>query len=50
MVGLPGQTPHDLALDLFLKELDADMIGIGPFIPNADTPLANEKVETFRQR
>ena len=44
MVGLPGQTPHDLALDLaFLKELDADMIGIGPFIPNADTPLANEK-------
>jgi biotin synthase len=40
MVGLPGQTPYDLALDLaFLKELDADMIGIGPFIPNPDTPL-----------
>jgi len=40
MVGLPGQTPYYLALDLaFLKELDADMIGIGPFIPNPDTPL-----------
>ncbi|MGQ9856176.1 MAG: [FeFe] hydrogenase H-cluster radical SAM maturase HydE [Fervidobacterium sp.] len=40
MVGLPGQTPYDLALDLaFLKEIDADMIGIGPFIPNPDTPL-----------
>lgn len=43
MVGLPGQTYYDLALDLaFLKELDADMIGIGPFIPNPDTPLANQ--------
>lgn len=41
MVGLPDQTSYDLALDLaFLKELDADMIGIGPFIPNPDTPLA----------
>ncbi|MEJ5258111.1 MAG: [FeFe] hydrogenase H-cluster radical SAM maturase HydE [Fervidobacterium sp.] len=40
MVGLPGQTPYDLALDLaFLKEIDADMIGIGPYIPNPDTPL-----------
>nr|WP_245530609.1 [FeFe] hydrogenase H-cluster radical SAM maturase HydE [Pseudothermotoga thermarum] len=44
MVGLPGQTPYDLALDIaFVKELDADMIGIGPFIPHPDTPLANEK-------
>ncbi|WP_448376264.1 [FeFe] hydrogenase H-cluster radical SAM maturase HydE [Fervidobacterium sp.] len=40
MVGLPDQTPYDLALDLaFIKEIDADMIGIGPFIPNPDTPL-----------
>jgi len=40
MVGLPEQTPYDLALDLaFIKEIDADMIGIGPFIPNPDTPL-----------
>ncbi len=40
LVGLPGQTMESLAEDiLFFKELDADMIGIGPFIPNGDTPL-----------
>ena len=42
LVGLPGQTPRSLAKDiLFFKELDADMIGLGPFIPNPDTPLKN---------
>jgi biotin synthase len=41
MVGLPGQTPQILADDLLLmKELDADMLGIGPFIAHPDTPLA----------
>ncbi|MDK2800474.1 MAG: biotin synthase [Clostridiales bacterium] len=40
MVGLPGQTAEDLAEDLyFLKELNPDMIGIGPFIPHSETPL-----------
>lgn len=44
MVGLPGQTLYDLVEDLyFLKELDADMIGIGPFIPAQDTPLGRER-------
>lgn len=42
MVGLPGQTLASLAADLlFLKELDVEMAGIGPFIPNPHTPLAN---------
>lgn len=42
MVGLPGQTPADLADDILLmKELDADMLGIGPFIPHPQTPLAD---------
>ncbi|MBS3899180.1 MAG: [FeFe] hydrogenase H-cluster radical SAM maturase HydE [Dethiobacter sp.] len=41
MVGLPGQTLTSLAADLlFLKELDVEMAGIGPFIPNPNTPLA----------
>jgi len=41
MVGLPGQTPEILAEDLlYLKELDVEMAGIGPFIPNPHTPLA----------
>lgn len=41
MVGLPGQTPEILADDLLvMKLLDADMLGIGPFITHPDTPLA----------
>lgn len=41
MTGLPGQTAKHLVKDLrFLKELDPHMIGIGPFIPHSETPLA----------
>lgn len=48
LVGLPGQTIEMLADDiLFFKAIDADMIGIGPFIPNQDTPLASEIGGTF---
>lgn len=44
LVGLPGQTIESLADDLlYFKELDVDMLGIGPFIPNGDTPLKDEK-------
>ncbi len=40
MAGIPGQTYDDLAHDLeTFRELDLDMIGIGPFIPHPDTPL-----------
>jgi biotin synthase len=40
LVGLPNQTLESIAGDiLFFKEINADMIGIGPFIPNEDTPL-----------
>ena len=43
LVGLPNQTIESLADDiLFFKEIDADMVGIGPFISNPQTPLANE--------
>lgn len=42
LVGLPGQSLESLADDiLFFKELDADMIGIGPLIPHHQTPLKN---------
>ena len=45
MIGLPGQTPGDLADDiLFFARHDIDMIGMGPFIPHPDTPLAEEPV------
>lgn len=41
MCALPGQTLADLAHDIrFYGELDVDMIGMGPYIPAADTPLA----------
>ena len=40
MVGLPGQTIEMIADDILLmNELDLDMIGIGPFIANPQTPL-----------
>lgn len=43
LVGLPGQTIESLAEDiLFFKELNADMIGIGPFIPHPQTPLKDD--------
>ena len=48
LVGLPNQTVDSLAEDiLFFKNIDADMIGIGPFIPNEDTPLSKEAGGTF---
>ena len=47
MIGLPGQTPADLAADLcFFKEHDIDMIGMGPYITHNETPLANA-IEDF---
>ena len=46
LVGLPEQTIESLADDiLFFNELDADMIGIGPFIPHPNTPLGNYKID-----
>ena len=44
LVGLPNQSFESLADDmLFFKEIEADMIGIGPFIPNPNTPLSDAK-------
>ena len=48
MVGSPLQTIDDLVADfLFLKELDPEMVGIGPFIPHKDTPFAEERGGTL---
>lgn len=48
LVGLPNQTLESLADDiLFFKELDADMVGIGPLIPHPDTPLSKENSNNF---
>lgn len=40
MIGIPGQSYDDLAADIALfRELDLDMIGVGPFVAHPDTPL-----------
>ena len=48
MVGLPGQSMESLAEDILLfKSIGADMVGIGPFIANANTPLGGEPNGVF---
>ena len=48
LVGLPNQTIESLADDIcFFKEIEADMVGIGPFIPHPNTPLKNSAVGSF---
>jgi biotin synthase len=40
MVGLPWQTTDSLVEDIaIMREIGADMLGIGPFIAHPDTPL-----------
>ena len=48
MVGSPYQTIQTLYEDLcFIKELEPQMVGIGPFIPQQDTPFASETAGTL---
>lgn len=48
MVGSPHQTTDTIIDDLlFMKELDPQMVGIGPFIPHHDTPFKDEKAGTM---
>ena len=44
MIGLPFQTTENLADDLlFIKRMDIDMVGMGPYLEHADTPLFQYK-------
>ncbi len=46
MMGIPGQTIEDLADDiLFFKNMDIDMIGMGPYLVHKDTPIGKEAIE-----
>ena len=50
MVGSPGQTVGTLYEDLmFIKKLQPHMVGIGPFIPQKDTPFGQEPAGTMEQ-
>ncbi len=43
MIGLPGQTTADLADDiLFYRDMDIDMIGMGPYAVHHETPLGRK--------
>lgn len=43
MVGLPGQTHASIVTDIELfRDLDMDMIGVGPYLPHPATPLGRE--------
>lgn len=53
MIGVPFQTPSDLADDLlFFREFDIDMVGMGPYIEHADTPLyeLRDEIPSARER
>lgn len=44
MIGSPGQEVGHLIKDLrFLRELQPEMVGIGPFIPHHDTPFSDRE-------
>ncbi len=46
MIGLPFQDTGHLADDLlFMRELDVDMVGMGPFIEHQHTPLFRYRAE-----
>lgn len=46
MIGLPFQTNEDLVNDiLFFKQMDIDMIGMGPYIVSENTPLGKYVLE-----
>ncbi len=50
MVGLPGQSPDSIARDIvWMHELGAEMIGVGPFIPHPATPLEHAKGGTVEE-
>ncbi len=52
MIGLPGQTVAMLADDVaFFRDMDVDMLGMGPYLTHEQTPLAGawEPAEAFQQ-
>jgi biotin synthase len=50
MVGLPGETDDTVLRNVELcRELGVDMAGVGPFIPNPDTPLASAVQEPIEK-
>lgn len=50
MVGSPGQETEDLVKDfLYMQELRPHMVGIGPFLPQHETPFRDEKAGSVNE-
>ena len=48
MVGSPYQTTEHIVRDLrFIKDFQPQMVGLGPYIPQQDTPFAKENSGTL---
>ena len=46
MIGIPGQTFTTLANDLdTFRRYDMDMVGVGPYIPNPQSPLEQDGID-----
>ena len=51
MIGLPGQSVDDLVDDLFFfRDIGADMIGMGPYIPHAQAALQGVQIPDTQTR
>ncbi len=51
MIGLPGQTIENLADDvLFFRDMDVDMIGMGPYLLSKNTPLKSYEKKYIRRK
>lgn len=51
MIGLPNQMLEDLASDIiFFNSIEADMIGMGPYIPHSDTPIFPAEIQIVRNK
>jgi biotin synthase len=48
MIGIPGQSYESLAGDIeIFRRLDLDMVGVGPYIPHPETPVATGEWKFF---
>lgn len=51
MIGIPGQKLDNLADDImFFKDMDIDMLGMGPFIVHKETPFAEYYEENLKNQ
>ncbi len=49
MIGLPWQKYRDLAEDLcFFKDMEIDMVGMGPYLPHKKTPLGKLNYDSIQ--